>query len=70
MESTRRTLLKAITWQALGIVTVSALSYPHTHSLLAALSLAASASVSGFFFFLLHERLWNAVTWGRKPPIG
>lgn len=44
-----------------------ALSYPHTGSMIASLSLAVSASASGFVFFLVHERLWNIVRWGRKP---
>lgn len=66
METSRRTLMKAITWQALGIVTTAALGYPHTGSLWGALSLAVSASASGFVFFLLHEKIWNAVRWGRK----
>lgn len=73
MDTTARTIAKAVSWQLLGIVTMAALSYPHTGSLIAALSLAASASASGFVFFLVHERLWNAVRWGRaversRPP--
>lgn len=68
MDSTRRTIAKAITWQALGIITMAALSYPHTGSLIASLSLAVSASASGFVFFLVHEKVWNAVRWGRRPP--
>ena len=70
METTRRTVVKAATWQALGLATMAALSYPHTESLLGALSLAASASASGFVFFFVHERIWNAVRWGRKPAKG
>ena len=67
MDSTRRTIVKAITWQALGIITMTALSYPHIGSLITAISLAISASASGFVFFLVHEKLWNAVQWGRMP---
>jgi uncharacterized membrane protein len=67
MDSTIRTLSKAITWQSLGVITMTALSYPHTNSFSSALSLALSAAVSGFVVFLLHERVWNAVRWGQKP---
>lgn len=67
MDTTSRTVLKALTWQALGIVTMTALGYPHTGSVLSALTLAVSASASGFVFYLLHEKIWNAVRWGRRP---
>ncbi len=65
METARRTFVKSITWQAMGIVTMTGLSYPHTGSVIGALSLATSASLTGFFCFFLHERLWSRVHWGR-----
>jgi len=58
--------MKGVTWQALGILTMTLLSYPHTDSLMSALSIASSAAVSGFIFFFIHEKLWNLVCWGRK----
>lgn len=67
MDSAVRTIVKAVTWQALGIFTMTALSYVHTASLIASLSIATSASASGFLFFLVHERIWNAIRWGRRP---
>lgn len=70
MDTTRRTILKAITWQTMGVISMAALSYPHTGSLTSALSLAVSASASGFVFFLAHEKIWNAVRWGRKSAEG
>ncbi len=65
MESTRRTIMKAVTWQTMGIIIMVALSYQQTGSLTSALSIAIGASASGFVFFFLHEKLWNAVRWGR-----
>jgi uncharacterized membrane protein len=67
MDTMHRTIVKAITWQAMGIIAMTALSYPHTGSLTSALSLALSASASGFVFFLVHEKIWNAIGWGRNP---
>lgn len=66
LDSTRRTLAKCITWQLLGIVTMTILSLPHTGSLLSALGLAVSASATGFVCFFLHEKIWNRVLWGRQ----
>ncbi len=67
METMVRTVVKAATWQGLGILTMTALSYPQTGSLTGALSIAVSASASGFVFYLVHEKIWNAVRWGRRP---
>ncbi|MBP1853163.1 DUF2061 domain-containing protein [Rhizobium halophytocola] len=65
MESTGRTILKAITWQTLGITIMTALGYLQTGSLTGALWIAVSASASGFLLFFVHEKIWNAVRWGR-----
>ncbi|MEJ8473439.1 DUF2061 domain-containing protein [Roseibium algae] len=69
MDTTKRTLLKAVTWQLLGLITVTALSYPATGSLWAAMALALSASVTGFVAFFIHEKIWNRVSWGQSPHI-
>jgi uncharacterized membrane protein len=66
MESRIRTLLKALTWQVLGLLTMTAIGLVHTGSITAGMSLAASSMVVGFVCFLIHERIWNAVRWGRR----
>ena len=66
METTRRTLLKTLTWQTMGIVTMTLLSLPHTGSFLQALTLALTASATGFVCFFLHELVWNRIGWGRR----
>ena len=66
LDTTHRTIIKAITWQLVGILSMLAISYWHTGSLLSALSLAVSASATGLLFYFVHEKIWNAVQWGRK----
>ncbi|CCQ72888.1 conserved protein of unknown function [Magnetospira sp. QH-2] len=66
MDSATRTIVKSFSWQAMGMVTMTAISYPHTESLMSALTLALTSSASGFVFFLMHERIWNVIRWGRK----
>lgn len=66
METTRRTLIKTLTWQTMGIVSMTLLSLPHTGSFAEALTLAASASATGFVCFFLHETVWNRIGWGRR----
>ena len=60
--------MKCVTWQALGVVTMTALSYPHTDSLAAAITLAVSSCSLGFVTFFLHERLWSRIRWGMTHP--
>jgi uncharacterized membrane protein len=66
MDTSKRILVKAFTWQLLGIITMTAISYPHTGSFFAAVTLAVTSSLSGFVFFMIHEKIWNRVGWGRK----
>ena len=67
MESPARSIVKAITWQLLGLVTMTALAWLATGSLAAAGGLAISGALSGFVCFILHERLWARISWGRRP---
>lgn len=64
MESKRRTLAKAVTWQALGLATTGALAWLHTGSMLSALTFALSTAGMGLAFFIVHERVWARVRWG------
>ena len=66
MESKTRTIVKAISWQALGLLTASALAWIYTGSIGNALSLAGTAAISGMIFFILHERVWDHIGWGRQ----
>ncbi len=66
MDSTKRTIAKAVSWQTLGIFSMTLLGYINIGSFLAALSLAVSASLTSFFVFFLHEKVWNRIRWGRS----
>lgn len=66
MESPARSIVKAITWQLLGLVTMTALAWFATGNLAAAGGLAVSAALTGLVCFFLHERLWARIAWGRR----
>jgi uncharacterized membrane protein len=66
MDTNTRTLAKAVTWNILGITVMTVVNYPYTGSFLSALGLAVSVSFLGFVSYLIHEKAWNAVRWGRK----
>ncbi|MAM62297.1 DUF2061 domain-containing protein [Maritimibacter sp. UBA3975] len=65
MDTARRTLAKALTWQLLGLVTTTALGYAATGSLTAGGALALSSALVGFICYAVHERLWSRIRWGR-----
>ena len=68
MDTTRRTLAKAITWQLLGLVVTTTLGYVATGSVTAGGALALSSALVGFVCYALHERLWSRIRWGRIFP--
>ncbi|MEO1744981.1 MAG: DUF2061 domain-containing protein [Pseudomonadota bacterium] len=64
METPRRTLAKTLSWQLIGMLTMTALGYWQTGSLTVGASLALSASAMGVVMFFIHERAWARVRWG------
>lgn len=67
METRARSLVKAVSWQMIGLVTMSAIGTAFTGSLASGSGLALASTCVGFFSFILHERVWARVLWGRKP---
>lgn len=65
METTLRTVIKAVSWQVLGIFVMSAIAYRHTGSISTALSMAGTSSALGFISYFIHEKLWQRVHWGK-----
>lgn len=66
METRSRTIVKATSWQLLGLVSMGGLAWLQTGSISGAFSFALSAAAIGFVCFFLHERLWARVSWGRR----
>ena len=66
MESPIRSFVKALTWQVLGLITMTALAYIATGDIAAAGGLALGAAATSFAFFFLHERVWALIPWGRR----
>ncbi|MFS4436691.1 DUF2061 domain-containing protein [Paracoccaceae bacterium GXU_MW_L88] len=65
MDSTRRTLVKALSWQLLGLVTMTLVGFLFTGSISAGGTLALVSAGLGFCCYFLHERVWSAIRWGR-----
>jgi uncharacterized membrane protein len=65
METPRRTLLKALVWQGLGLLSMTLVGWIVIGSAQLAGGLAVLNMGIGFCAYVLHERLWARVRWGR-----
>lgn len=72
METTRRTIAKAVSWQLLGLVVMGALGYAVTGSLGEGGLVAVLGAACGMALYFVHEKIWSRVAWGRlsvaAPP--
>jgi uncharacterized membrane protein len=66
MESKARTVAKALSWQGLGLITMTLIGYLFTGSVGAGGTMAVVASLTGFVCYIAHESAWNRVRWGRR----
>lgn len=66
MESKKRSLAKAVSWQLIGLVSMAVLGELFTGSFFAGSELALTSCAFGFVMYILHERVWAAVRWGGK----
>lgn len=67
MDSTRRTIAKALSWQLLGLLTMTVVGTFLTGSASTGGALALTSAVIGALCYIAHEKLWALVPWGRLP---
>ena len=65
MESTRRSIVKALSWRLLATLITTALVYAYTGRGDFAATVGLSDTVIKFFVYFGHERIWNRITFGR-----
>lgn len=65
-ETPLRSVVKAVTWQALGLVVMTAISWLVTGSVAAGGAIALLGALTGTVTYVMHERLWARVPWGRR----
>ncbi|NNE79824.1 MAG: DUF2061 domain-containing protein [Silicimonas sp.] len=65
MESRLRTIVKTVTWQTTGLLVMCAVAYFATGSLVVASGLALTSTAIGTVSYVLHERIWARIAWGR-----
>ena len=64
-EFHKRSLVKAICWRALATATTMAVVFIFTRRFALAMQVGAVEVVAKLIFYYLHERVWNAIAWGK-----
>lgn len=65
METSKRSLLKAISWQIVGIMITLSVAALYTGSMGQSIELTAIYTAISLIVYTLHERAWQLVPWGR-----
>jgi uncharacterized membrane protein len=65
-ETHTRSVLKAISWRTLGTLDTFAISWFLTGKIAMAGSIAGLELVTKIAWYYLHERVWAAISWGRR----
>lgn len=64
-EYHKRSLVKAICWRALATLTTMVVVFIFTGRVTLAIQVGAVEIVAKLAFYYLHERVWDAIAWGK-----
>ncbi len=65
METRRRSLVKAVLWNVIGLVVMAVVGMIATGSAAAGGTLAIANTLIGLVMYVIYERVWARVQWGR-----
>lgn len=65
METRRRTLVKAIVWNLIGLLVMSLVGLAMTGSAAIGGAMAVVNTVIGLSMYIAYERVWSRIGWGR-----
>ncbi|MDW4550366.1 DUF2061 domain-containing protein [Defluviimonas sp. D31] len=65
MDTGKRTILKAILWNALGLLTMSLVGLAMTGSAAVGGAMAVMNTLIGLTCYVAYERVWARIGWGR-----
>ncbi|MCG7624493.1 DUF2061 domain-containing protein [Epibacterium sp. Ofav1-8] len=65
METRGRSLVKAVVWNVIGLVSMTLVGFLATGSVSAGGKMAAVNTALGFATYLIYERVWARISWGR-----
>ncbi|WP_298237453.1 DUF2061 domain-containing protein [uncultured Algibacter sp.] len=64
-EKPIRSIAKALSWRVVGTLDTLLVSYILTGRISLAASIASVDFVTKLILYFFHERIWNAVKWGK-----
>lgn len=65
-ERFSRSLLKSVSWRVIGTLDTFFISYIITRELAFALSIGGIELITKMVLYVIHERLWDKINWGKK----
>ena len=66
METRQRTLVKAVLWSLLGLLNMCLVGVVMTGSFAVGGMMAVVNTIIGLSCYVLYERLWSRIGWGRR----
>ncbi|GHB43391.1 hypothetical protein GCM10007094_36020 [Pseudovibrio japonicus] len=66
MDSAQRIFTKSVTWQIMGLLSMTLIGFVFTGSVSVGGGIAIVSSTLGFICYFLHELVWSNIKWGRK----
>lgn len=68
MDTHMRSVVKGISWRALGTLDTTILVFLFSGKLLLAASVGLTELITKIFLYWAHERVWQRIRWGRHIP--
>lgn len=68
MDSTARSIAKAVSYRLLGSVSTALIVFVFSGNLTVSLGVGALDVVLKMALYYLHERVWNYISFGRQRP--
>ena len=66
MDTGKRTVLKAVLWNLLGLAMMALVGLAMTGSAALGGAMALANTLIGLACYILYERLWSRISWGRN----
>ncbi len=68
-ENPLRSVIKSISWRAVGTVDTVVISWVVTRQINTALSIGIIELATKMVLYFFHERVWNTIKWGKNEGI-
>ena len=64
-EKPIRSIVKTLSWRTVGTIDTILISWLVTGTLALAFSIGTIELITKMILYFFHERLWNAISWGK-----